>query len=321
MPVLERDPWRYQFFEGLDCPEDVMIPTDDPDCWLLYPRHRWIYDKLRIAESQGLACGPHGIFPGDYPVYSKPVTNLKGMGIGGRVVSSAHELDHGYEPGHMWMPYFTGPHVSTDCAVLDGRVKWMRHATGETWKLGMFRYWTIHATMAEALGRYLAAWVSKNMAGYSGMMNFETISGRIIEAHLRFADQWCDLYGKDWLNSLVSLYRDRVWRPVALPATDGYSIPLFARHGEKYHHPPPELQAEIRAMPHVNSLQITFYNEKEPAQHPMPPGGFRLGLINCTDLEAGFAAKRKLAAAFPEDAILWQDEDVHAQTNETLAMT
>ena len=32
-------------------------------------------------------------------------------------------------------------------------------------------------------------------AGYTGMVNFETIGGRIIEAHLRFADQWPDLYG------------------------------------------------------------------------------------------------------------------------------
>jgi hypothetical protein len=31
----------------------------------------------------------------------------------------------------------------------------------------------------------------------------------------------------------------------------------------------------------------------------MPPGGFRLGLINCTNLEAGLAARRLLAEGFP----------------------
>ena len=63
MPILERDPWRMQYFEHAACPDDVFIPTDDPDCWMLYPRHRWIYDKLKIAESQQLSCGPHGVMP------------------------------------------------------------------------------------------------------------------------------------------------------------------------------------------------------------------------------------------------------------------
>ncbi len=44
------------------------------------------------------------------------------------------------------------------------------------------------------------------MHGYTGMMNFETIGGLIIEAHLRFADQWCDLYGEGWVEALVELY-------------------------------------------------------------------------------------------------------------------
>ena len=35
------------------------------------------------------------------------------------------------------------------------------------------------------------------------MMNFETIGGKIIEAHLRFADQWCDLNGKGWIEAMV----------------------------------------------------------------------------------------------------------------------
>ena len=50
----------------------IEIPTDDPDCYRLYPRHRWIYNKLFVAESQGLACGPHGLEPTTYPVFSKP---------------------------------------------------------------------------------------------------------------------------------------------------------------------------------------------------------------------------------------------------------
>ena len=86
MPILERDPWRLQFFAHVQCPEDVMIPTDDLDCWNLYPAHRWIYEKILVAQSQGLACGLHGVLPDLYPVFSKPNINLKGMGTGSLVI-------------------------------------------------------------------------------------------------------------------------------------------------------------------------------------------------------------------------------------------
>jgi len=307
MPIVERDPWRDQFFDNVPCPDDVFIPTDDPDCWDWYPRQRWIYDKLKVAEGQGLVCGPHGVMPERFPVFSKPMTNLKGMGIGSRVIATLEDYRHSYAPGHMWMELLSGPHVSTDCAVENGSIRWTRHATGTPWTGGMFKHWTVHADPDPGLVRYLADWTARHMAGYSGMMNFETIGGRIIEAHLRFADQWCDLYGAGWTAALVRLYSEGVWEFADHDRRDGYSVPLFASHGPAFRHPPMTLQAAIRAMPQVTSLQITFHEAKEPADHPMPPGGFRLGIVNCTGLEAGQAARRMLATAFPADLVLLPD--------------
>lgn len=303
MPVLERDPWRFQYFEHVPCPDDVVIPADDPDCWLLYPEHRWIYDKLRIAETQGLACGPHGAAPASFPVFSKPIINLKGMGLGSRVIASASEMDHASQPGHMWMPLLQGPHVSTDCAVVNGSIAWIRHATGIAWTDGMFRQWTIHADPDPSLEASLRHWVGTHMRGYDGMMNFETIGGKIIEAHLRFADQWCDLNGKGWIEAMVRLYADGVW-DYDEQRRVGYSVPLFARHNSNFSHPPQDLQTRIRAMPQVSSLQITFYDKKDAGLHPMPPGGFRLGIVNAWDLQAGFTAVDELAKAFPTHSLL-----------------
>lgn len=304
MPILERDPWRFQFFEGVDCPDDVLIPTDDPDCWELYPGHRWVYDKLKVAESQGLSCGPHGVPPKSYPMFSKPIINLKGMGVGSRPLFGPGDYEMAYAPGHMWMPLLSGDHVSTDCAVEQGRVVWTRHATGVPWGDGMFKYWTIHAAGRPALDAYLKDWIAARMSGYTGMMNFETIGGRIIEAHLRFADQWCDLYGKTWAQALVRLYRDGVWRFDETVTGDAYSVPLFARHGNAFRHPPQWVRDEIVSMPGVNSLQITFHETKDPGDHPMPPGGFRLGIVNATDLQAGFAARQRLAQHFNSPEVI-----------------
>ncbi len=304
MPILERDPWRLQYFEGIECPSNIEIPTDDPDCWILFPAQNWIYKRMKIADSQGVLSGPHGVKPKTFPVFSKPMINLKGMGIGSRVIASEAEWETAYQPGHMWMELFTGAHVSTDCAVEKGQIKWLRHATGEAAANGTFKHWTIHATTMSELEHFLRDWTAKHMVEYCGMVNFETIGGRIIEAHLRFSDQWCDLYGAGWVAALVEFYSAGHWQFDDRLRHEGFSIPLFARHGHVPPHPSPEAQAAIRAMPHVKSLQITYYADKSGADHPMPPGGFRLAVINCTDLEAGFAARRALAKSFPNVEII-----------------
>ncbi len=100
------------------------------------------------------------------------------------------------------------------------------------------------------------------MARYTGMMNFETIGGRIIEVHLRFADQWCDLYGPGWVAALVRLYEQGVWKFDDSQRRDGYSVPLFAAHGNGFRHPSSELKTRIRSLPHISSLQVTFHEKK-----------------------------------------------------------
>ena len=57
MPICETDPWRMQYFEHVACPADVLISTEDSDSWTWYPRHRWVYDKVAVALSQGLEAG------------------------------------------------------------------------------------------------------------------------------------------------------------------------------------------------------------------------------------------------------------------------
>jgi hypothetical protein len=51
-------------------------------------------------------------------------------------------------------------------------------------------------------------------------------------------------------------------------------------------------------MPDVASLQITYYEAKQGDAHPMPPGGFRIGIVNSWNLQSGFAARRALAESF-----------------------
>ena len=130
MPFCEADPWRLQYFENVPCPSEVRIPTEDADAYEWYPAQRAIYNKLTLAESQGLECAPHGVCPPRFPVFSKPIVNLRGMGVGSRVLVDRADYERHRTPGHFWMPLLHGEHVSTDLAVVRGRAVWLRHSLG-----------------------------------------------------------------------------------------------------------------------------------------------------------------------------------------------
>lgn len=298
MPFCEADPWRMQYFEGVACPPPVRIPTEDPDAYVWNPAHCWVYNKLLIAESQGIRCAPHGVCPPEFPVFSKPIVNLQGMGIGSRVLTDLAHYRGSITPGHFWMTLLAGEHVSSDVALVRGHPAWWRHCRGTTAVGGTFDHWVIEAGRRPQLEAYLSAWASRHLAGYTGMLNVESIGGRIIEAHLRLADQWPDLYERGWLEAVVGLYARGEWQLAAGERRDGYSLALFAPHGREYRHPPPQRVAQVRGMPQVSSVQITFHEDRPAAEHAMPPGGFRLAVINSLGLEAGRAARAALAAWF-----------------------
>jgi hypothetical protein len=261
-----------------------------------------VYDKLAVALSQDLQAAPHGVPPASYPVFSKPIYNLKGMGVGSRALTSAADYEAAYAPGHFWSTLLEGDHVSSDVAIVDGVPKWWRHARGQTSGKGTFDHWEILGEANPAVEGWCDPWSRRHLAGYSGMINFETIGARIIEVHLRFADQWPDLYGEGWVEALVGLYSSKQWTFDDRNRRTGYSVVLFMPHGGRYRHPPASLQQEITAMAGISSLQITFHESWRPERHAMPPGGFRVAIVNCWDRAAGDAARERLRRHFEQTA-------------------
>src|SRR6266568_3399797 len=266
MPFLGVDSWRWQYFEGQFCPPDVVVPIDDATAWDLHVGHRAIYNKLTICDTQGLPNGPHGTTPPRFPVFSKPIYNMRGMGTGSRVIASAMEYEESLQPGHMWMPLLRGPHVSTDMALAQGEIVWCRHTTGVAFTEGMFDYWTVHAKPKPALDAYLAAWVGRTLSGTG------------------------------WLAAVVELYTNGVWRFGAAPRT-GYSVVLFGAHGIDWQIDRSLVRALLET-PEVSSIQITYDDTIAREAHAMPPGGFRLAIVNCWDLAVGKRVRARLKAYF-----------------------
>ena len=304
MPIVEHDPWRLQYFDNAVCPESVLISTDDTDSYALYPEHRWVYNKLAIAESQHLLCAPHGIVPTIFPVFSKPIYNLRGMGLETRVFDNLDQYVAERDPGHMWVEVLSGEHLSSDVAVVKGQAVWWRHVMGHPGPHQTFDYWTVLADRRPSVEAYCAEWIVANLPSYSGMMNLETIGGKIIEGHLRFADQWPDLYGTGWLEAMIQLYVAGTWSYPDTDRREGYSVVLYEPHGARYRHPPATLVDELSRGEHISSVQITFHEDRPPELHAMPPGGFRLAIVNCWQLEAGRHACARLRSWFVESRVI-----------------
>jgi hypothetical protein len=77
---------------------------------------------------------------------------------------------------------------------------------------------------------------------------------------------------------------------------------LFMPHGPRYRHPSAALRREIEHMAGISSLQITFHEELAAERHAMPPGGFRVAIVNCWNRSAGSAARDRLRTHFESTA-------------------
>jgi len=194
------------------------------------------------------------------------------------------------------MALLAGPHVSTDLALADGRIAWCRHTTGVPAAQGTFDYWIVHAEAMPELERYLGEWIARNLVGFTGIINIETIGGRIIECHLRMADQWIDLNGSGWLAAVVHLYASGDWRFDEQRRT-GYSVVLFGAHGVQSRVDRAAVAA-LLSIGDASSIQITFDESRPAAAHAMPPGGFRLAIVNCWDLSVGRKVRSTIRQLF-----------------------
>src|SRR5471030_3224618 len=110
---------------------------------------------------------------------------------------------------------------------------------------------------------WCGTWAAEHLAGYTGMVNFETIGSRIIEAHLRFADQWPDLYGPNWVTAVIGLYAQGRWDYPDRGRADGFSVVLFLPHGPRYRHPDQATVDAVKQMDGVSSVQVTFHEDKD----------------------------------------------------------
>lgn len=87
----------------------------DYEAWLTYPQHRWVFNKLELAQRMGYICGPAGVPVDNSNHYIiRPTYNLNGMGVGARIEWIEKDTFHNIEPGYFWCELFDGAQYSID---------------------------------------------------------------------------------------------------------------------------------------------------------------------------------------------------------------
>ncbi len=218
---------RRHLFASAEPRRDVGV--SDPEAWRLNPAHRWVYDRLQVALSQGLRAAPVEEDPAafgfarDEVVFVKPIINLEGMGRGAR---EARAGDLPADPGSFWSERLEGRHVSSDCLVREGEILW-RSDTVASAEHHRHRplVWRVGHPCPE-VDRVLQAWVCTYLPDYTGICNLETIGGQVSEVHLRGSNGFLELYPEGFVAAWAELVDSGRW-PGLEPMGEGYVLSLF----------------------------------------------------------------------------------------------
>ena len=302
MAILCCNSWRKAYFDTFAFPDTAAVPTDDADAYRLNPRHHWLFNKLYVAELQGLRAGPFGVPPTVEPLFAKPIYNLSGMSVGARRFDTIGAFESALRPGMMWCELLEGPHYSVDCIAVQGEMPWICVTKGYPLDKGTWDYWHVKVPVPATLEARLRDFVSRHLGDYTGALNFECIGTAIIEAHPRIAVQWIDLYGDGFVRALHHLYETGRWAYAPEDHdpedTGGYSVVAFAPPAY-YPPPPPELWRQWTATAGVTYMQLPSYAPDGSFKTlGMPDGGMRLIVINTRDLAPALALREDLVAHY-----------------------
>jgi len=170
-----------------------MYNVDDVQAYLLHQDHCWVYNKLLLYQKLNHRAYPHGVEPTFFPVISKPITNLWGLGLGVERWTNAQDIK--YQAGHLWMEEFSGAWCSWDIDY-ENNVVW--HATAQcssTWQATPSSWHVEKKAICEMPNSIKKQIEVLDLPRIK--FNIETIDDKIIEVHLRWSFEISCWYAQD----------------------------------------------------------------------------------------------------------------------------
>lgn len=141
---------------------DLDIPKDDIECWERYPKHRWVYDKSRLFDSQGIKWSP---FKTDDLQNKLPVLSLVSL------------IKTEIEMGSIFYKAPTGTEIVSEVYITKGEIKAMQHFCGES-------ITKIDSLPGEVEIRVIA-FVAMHLQKFTGIVSIKTNGTEIYSVKLR----------------------------------------------------------------------------------------------------------------------------------------
>ena len=243
--------------------------------------------------------GPTARSPPCFPVFSKPIVNLKGMGLGTRVLCVAERLRPALHGGAHVDVAPVGParELRRGSCRREATVVAPRHGpSGRRRDVRLLDGPRERRARARGLARSLDRDASCRLHGDGQSRDRRRLDHREFICAQPISGRICT--GADGsMRSSTSIRAANGCSPTATAATATASCcstgPMCAgdirRRGRS---------RTSGRFPDVSSVQITFHEDRDPPLHAMPPGGFRLAIVNCWNLDVGLAARNRLRMYF-----------------------
>lgn len=171
---------------------EVDIPISDVEAFVKYTDYNKVYNKLEIAKFQNLDANPFPCFPKKFPIVSKPIINLFGMGLNAFKISSKKKFIDHLPTNNFWCEFLEGDHLGWDFVIRNGKIIYYVCFYGKKLNFGTFKYWS--QIESPKILDNIQKIIDHYFEGYTGIVNMETLGHYVIEVHLRMGDiKTCDL--------------------------------------------------------------------------------------------------------------------------------
>lgn len=188
------DPWPENIKKG--------VPEFDHEAFIKYENHNFVYDKLWIAESQGLQCGKieklikHPQKHLDYPIFIKPRWGHKSASSKNCFKIESHDelKKYGYLDNVIWTEFINETEGMTDFLMYKGKIvyyityeysKSQNGVVADEWK---------YICNENKPPSKIVHWVNTHMKNFSGICNAQYRGDKIIEISLRLGRGGAYLY-------------------------------------------------------------------------------------------------------------------------------
>ena len=134
-----------------------------------------------------------------------------------------------FNSNHFWCEYISGEHLSWDLVITNGEIQYICCFKGykNKNKFGTFKYWKLLKESNPP--DFFYYFVETYLKDFTGCINLETISNKIIECHLRMGD--IDQLSKDHIRLIFYNYLNKndnlKYKLNNLPFKKLYLIPIW----------------------------------------------------------------------------------------------